>query len=78
VTGAVALLLAEAKARKKSLDVGQIRQAVIETARRNPPQGSGWHDRYGHGRVSAKGLVAAAMSAAPIAAASEPEARPAR
>lgn len=78
VTGAVALLLAEAKARKKSLDVGQIRQAVIETARRNPPQGGGWHDRYGNGRVSAKGLVAAAMSATPIAAAPEPEATPAR
>jgi subtilisin family serine protease len=60
VTGCIALLLAEARVRKVSLTVDQIRQAVIETARHDPPAvpEGGWDPRYGFGRVSAAGLVA--------------------
>jgi subtilisin family serine protease len=59
VTGVVTLLLAEANARGQSLDVDAIRSRIIDTARSDPPQGGGWDDRYGNGRVSAAGAVAA-------------------
>ena len=36
-----------------------IRDILIRTARRQPPPGNGWHDRYGFGRVSASAAVAA-------------------
>lgn len=58
VTGAIALMLAEAKAQKKSISIAQIRQALANTARQNPPQGTSWDPRYGNGRVAASGLVA--------------------
>lgn len=67
VTGTVALMLAEAKARNKSLSIDQIRQAVISTARRTPPPGTAWDSRYGNGRISAKGLVATVMGVSPVA-----------
>ena len=57
VTGAIALMLAEAKARKRSLTIDQIRAAVIAEARKAPPAGPGWDPRYGNGRISAAGLV---------------------
>lgn len=65
VTGAIALMLAEAKARKRSLTIDQIREAAATTARRDPPPGSGWDARYGSGRISANGLVARVMGVAP-------------
>jgi subtilisin family serine protease len=61
VTGTIALLLAEARARHQSVSIDQIRQALIASARHNPPQGSGWDPRYGHGRVSAQGAVASVI-----------------
>lgn len=61
VTGAIALLLAEAKARRLSLTVDEIRAAVIETAQGNPPDAGAWHPRYGFGRISAAGAVGRAQ-----------------
>lgn len=60
VTGCIALLLAEARARQAKLTVDQIRQAVIETARTDPPPVADgeWDPRYGFGRISAADLVA--------------------
>ncbi len=66
-TGAIALMLAEAKARNKSLSVAEIRQALISTAQRTPPAGTVWESRYGAGRVSAKGLIATVMGVSPVA-----------
>ena len=56
VTGCVALLLAEAGAQGRSLTCQEIRDIVISTARRDPPAGAAWDDRYGAGRVSASGM----------------------
>ncbi len=64
-TGLVALVLAEALARNLSLSIDQIRGIVTSTARKNPPPGGGWDDRYGAGRISATAAVAAVMSLAP-------------
>jgi subtilisin family serine protease len=57
VTGAIALMLAEAKRRKHSLTSAQIRAAVIGEARRKPPPKTAWHARYGNGRITAAGLM---------------------
>jgi subtilisin family serine protease len=78
VTGLAALVLAEAKARNRSLAIADIRDAVISAARRNPPAGTVWDNRYGMGRVSANASVARAMTAPqPIAATRKP-AKPAK
>ena len=45
----------------------QIRDSVIGTARRNPPQGAEWDPNFGFGRVSAREAVNRVMTAAPIA-----------
>ena len=57
VCGAVALMLAEAKARKRPLTADKIQAAVLAEARRQPPAGATWDARYGNGRISAAGLV---------------------
>ena len=59
VAGVVALLLAEAAARGDSLEHETIRRIIIETARRDPPSGESWDERYGFGRVSAAAALAA-------------------
>ena len=56
VTGVVALMLAEACSLGKELTTEQIRQILNQTARSDPPS-STWHDRYGWGRVDAKGVI---------------------
>lgn len=56
VTGAVALLM---QAAGEPLPIAEIRQAIQEAARRNPPTGEDWHARYGHGRIDVSTLVAA-------------------
>ena len=66
VTGVVALLLSEARARGRSMTSAQIRDLVIATARRNPPAGGQWDPRFGFGRVSARDVVSRLMTAAPI------------
>jgi subtilisin family serine protease len=60
VTGSVALLLAEAAGRGSALAVDVLRQHVNRTARTDPPAPNAerWDPRFGHGRVSATGLVA--------------------
>jgi subtilisin family serine protease len=54
VTGAVALMLSEARERGLTLTASQIREILIRTARKDPPSGDGWDPGYGYGRVSAK------------------------
>lgn len=50
VTGLVALLM---QAAGRTLTTAEIRQAVIDHVRREPPAGGDWDPRYGHGRVDA-------------------------
>jgi hypothetical protein len=59
VTGLVALLLAEAKRKGHSMDIDEIRKAVIDTARRDPPSlgPDGWDERLGFGRISKQALT---------------------
>ena len=64
VAGIAALVFAEATANGYSLSVDDIRQILIGSTRRNPPTGTRWHARYGHGRISAKQAVASVMPAA--------------
>lgn len=59
--GLVALVLAEAQARGLNLTIDQTREILTAAARRNPPPGGNWHDRYGVGRVSASAAVQAVM-----------------
>lgn len=66
VAGIVALVLAEAKARGKSLSSEEIRGLIVSSARRNPPPDTQWDPRFGFGRVSATGAVAQAMDLAPV------------
>ena len=57
VSGIVALMLAEAAGRGLSLSIEDIRAILIDTARRQPPDGTGWHGRYGHGRIDAAAAI---------------------
>ena len=70
VTGVVALVLSEASARGGSMTSAQIRDAVIGTARDNPPAGTQWDPRFGFGRVSARDAVNRLIAAAPVASTS--------
>lgn len=54
VTGLVALLMQVAEG---DLTIEDIRNSIINTARRNPPTGNGWHPRYGAGRIDAAAAV---------------------
>ena len=54
VTGLVALLM---QASNSNLDVDDIRDTVMQTARRNPPSGMEWNSRYGFGRIDAREAV---------------------
>src|SRR5688572_23835206 len=58
MTGALAVYLAEASARKVSLSIDDIRKSVIQSARKTQGNGQHWDRRYGHGRISAKLLLA--------------------
>jgi len=64
VAGLVALVLAEARARSLNLTIAETRDIVTSAARRNPPHGMDWHDRYGVGRVSASAAVQAVIALA--------------
>lgn len=55
--GVIALMLAEARARGLDLTGEQIREILIAVARRDPPPGTKWDDRYGHGRLSASAAI---------------------
>lgn len=66
VTGVIALMFAEARARGISLTATQIRDILINSARRNPPPGGNWDARYGQGRVSAAAAVERVMALGPV------------
>jgi subtilisin family serine protease len=59
VTGVVALALAEARAQGIDLDAATVREVITAAARPSPPATTGWHPRYGHGRVDAAETVRA-------------------
>ncbi|HDR4766574.1 TPA: S8 family peptidase [Bacillus cereus] len=59
VTGAIALVLAEAQSKGIDLNIDQIRDILMKTSKRNPPVGDGWNDRYGWGRLDASKAIAA-------------------
>ncbi|MBI2689500.1 MAG: S8 family serine peptidase [Acidobacteria bacterium] len=70
VTGTAALVLAQALAAGRSLSIGEIRDALTGTARKNPPNGLPvWDPRYGFGRISAVAAVNQAAAVPPTAAA---------
>ncbi|MBD2156726.1 S8 family serine peptidase [Leptolyngbya sp. FACHB-16] len=67
VTGVIALLLAEAKAKGVNLNVDEIRDILIKTARKTTPDHvDGWHPRFGHGRVDAASCVLAVQQGTEI------------
>ncbi len=41
----------------RPLSIHEIREALIATARRDPPPGDAWHPRYGYGRISGAAAV---------------------
>ncbi|WP_342719869.1 S8 family peptidase (plasmid) [Bacillus paramycoides] len=59
VSGVIALVLAEAQANCINLSIDQIREIIKKAARRNPPDGQGWNNRYGLGRIDASKAVKA-------------------
>jgi subtilisin family serine protease len=71
VAGMVALMYGEARRHGLDLSIQQLRELLIASARRDPPQGGNWHPRYGHGRVHARAAVQAVrdLAAAPAPAA---------
>lgn len=59
VAGVVALILAEARIKGLKLSIDEVRDLVIKTARKTPPEHSSeWHPRYGYGRIDAAACVA--------------------
>lgn len=62
VCGIVALMMAQASAQGISLTIQQIRNILTTTANRPPVTEHGWHNRLGHGHVSASQAVAAVMA----------------
>lgn len=58
VAGIVALILGEARARGLTLSASDIREIVVASARRGPPGGTNWNDRYGAGRIDAAAAIA--------------------
>lgn len=64
VAGIVALVMGEARARGLDLSGEDIREIVIASARRSPPGGTAWNDRYGSGRIDAAKAVAETIARA--------------
>lgn len=54
VAGLIALLM---QAANQKLAIAEIRDAIISTARKNPPTGTEWNGRYGVGRVDATAAI---------------------
>ncbi|MDQ6436938.1 S8 family serine peptidase [Mesorhizobium sp. LHD-90] len=65
VAGIVALMFAEARSRGLQLDIRQVRDILVRTARRNPPPGTAWDDRYGAGRVDAAAALREVIALSP-------------
>jgi len=66
VAGICALALAEASQRGIDLSIDEMRDIVIESGRSNPPTGSAWSDRYGHGRIDTSDILEAVISMSPV------------
>jgi subtilisin family serine protease len=66
VTGIVALVLAEAKARGISLSINQIRAAITGSGRHDPPPGTAWEAQYGRGRIDARAAIVGVVNAVPV------------
>lgn len=64
VTGTVALLM---HAAGRVLTCDEIRGALRNTARTSPQQQTGWHPRYGEGRIDATAAVLSEATVRPIA-----------
>lgn len=62
VAGVVALLFESAQAHGRTLTIDQTIQILVAAARRNPPTGMTWHDRYGWGRASASRAIEEMLS----------------
>ena len=75
VTGLVALLLAEARRRGLGLSSAQIRDALIQSARLNPPAHAAgqWDPQYGLGRAHISALTKLSGGAVPAAPAKMPK-----
>lgn len=64
VAGLIALLM---QAAGRSLSITEIREAVINAARKNPPpSGTTWHPRYGAGRVDAVSSILTQLAQVPV------------
>ena len=61
VAGICALAYDEANRRNIDLSIDELRDMVESSARRNPPSGSSWNDRFGHGRIDASEIVQAVI-----------------
>jgi len=64
VAGIVALVLGEARSRSLDVSAEDIRDIIIASARRSPPEGTGWNDRFGYGRIDAAAAVSAVIQRA--------------
>lgn len=62
VTGLVALIM---QAAGQPLGVAEVRRAVLDCARKSPPDGNAWHPRYGNGRVDCAAAVLAQLPQMP-------------
>jgi subtilisin family serine protease len=63
VTGLIALLI---QASGQTLSIEQIRDAVMNNARNDPPPGSSWDSCFGIGRVNAAAAILAQVNHAPL------------
>ena len=77
VAGLAALVLAEAKARGLNLTIEQTRKIIVDSARKNPPAGASWDDRYGHGRINAHAAIQAVIDLAAAGPGTTPPPSPA-
>jgi subtilisin family serine protease len=64
VAGVIALMFDEARKQGRNLTTAEVRQILIDTARRLPPAGTKWHAQYGNGRVAANAAVSAVIQLA--------------
>ncbi len=64
VAGLIALMYGEAHQRGRDLTIQQVRDILIQSARRTPPPGNTWHPQFGHGRVHAQAAIEAVINAA--------------
>jgi subtilisin family serine protease len=69
VSGLIALLM---QATPQALTTDQIRSAVLDFARRDPPNGTEWQARYGSGRINAAASVRSVVGFSPAGVTASP------